>query len=120
MGKYDHLIHKLEGENLDMIAAHKKVPFIKRFADKKPPVHLGVHEISYTKNNKDQYSELHFHNARELNIILSSGKKGLKYDIVLGEERYIVKAPSAIWIPEGLKHSANVLSGEGYYICIKF
>jgi len=58
--------------------------------------------------------KLHKQKNLEYNILLGN----LKYQIILGDEKYIVQAPANIWIPAGLNHSANLIEGEGHYICI--
>jgi quercetin dioxygenase-like cupin family protein len=57
------------------------------------------------------------HDCNEINLILSEKNK-LTYKIQLGNEVYQVSSPATIFIPKGLKHSAEVVSGKGIFICL--
>lgn len=65
------------------------------------------------------YCELHWHEFDEVNLILSEDDS-LKYKIILEDEEYEVTSPATVYIPKGLKHSAEVLAGRGTYLAITF
>jgi hypothetical protein len=44
------------------------------------------------------------------------GLTGLTVEIVLDDEQYEVAAPASVFIPKGLRHSANCLRGSGKVI----
>lgn len=121
MGKYRKFIKRGITEPLDKIPFHKKAP-IKRISmlDKslipKSNTHIAVHFVDATQK-LPQYSEQHKHNHDEINLILSEGSK-LIYDVQLGDETYKVTSPSTIFIPKGLLHSAQAVSGKGIFVCI--
>ena len=121
MGKYQKFIQKGIPESLDKVPFHKKAP-IKRLSmlDKtivpKSNTHIAVHFVDASKK-LPPYSEPHKHNHDEINLILSEGSI-LTYNVQLGQESYKVKSPSSIFIPKGLSHSAQAISGQGIFVCI--
>ena len=78
--------------------------------------HVAVHFVD-SKKKMPEYSTLHKHNADEINLILAEGGK-LTYEIQLDDEIYKVSSPSTVFIPKGLRHRAQVLSGKGIFVCI--
>lgn len=75
-----------------------------------------AHELYEVTSGVRNYCEPHRHDVDEINILLSQGH--LLYDIRLGDERYEVEAPSSIYIPAGLVHSANVIEGSGFFVAV--
>ena len=114
--RYKKLICNMEESSLTSIPFHREIDDIKRWVAKSFPMHLAVHRIHDAKD-VPHYTESHQHQAPEINMILGDDNK-LTYKIQLGSEIYIVKSPASIWIPSGLEHSANVVEGSGYYICL--
>ena len=78
--------------------------------------HIAVHFVDASKN-LPKYSKLHKHNHDEVNLILSEDSP-LTYEIKLEEESYKVSSPSTVFIPKGIKHSAQAISGKGIFVCI--
>ena len=121
MPKYKKYITKGINESLSQVPFHKKAP-IKRLSmlsKKTIPesnIHAAVHIVDINKKIS-KYSTLHKHNADEVNIILSQGEK-LVYEIQLGDEIYKVSSPATIFIPKGVPHRADVLSGSGFFVCL--
>lgn len=121
MGKYKKFITNGIAEPLDTVPFHQKAP-IRRLSmlDKsiipESNTHVAVHFVDASKK-LPQYSEPHKHNQNEINLILSENSK-LKYKILLGNETYMVTSPSTIFIPKGLQHSAQAVSGKGIFVCI--
>ena len=60
---------------------------------------------------------MHEHDHDEINLILSEDSK-LTYEIQMDDETYKVTSPSTIFIPKGLQHSAQAVSGKGIFVCI--
>jgi quercetin dioxygenase-like cupin family protein len=48
-------------------------------------------------------------------MILSDEK--LVYEIQLEDEVYKVRSPATIFIPKGIRHRADVISGKGMFVC---
>jgi hypothetical protein len=121
MRKYQNLIKKGVNEPLQKVPFHKKAP-IKRLSmlNKKiipqSDTHIAVHFVDAAKK-LPEYSSPHKHNKDEINLILSEDSK-LKYRIDLEDETYTVTSPCTIFIPKGLNHSAQAISGKGIFVCI--
>jgi len=129
MNKYKQFIKKGVAHPLESVPFHHKAP-LKRILmqDEKacPDIkktlpgsnfHIAVHIITKLPKKIPKYSEPHIHNCDEINLILSEKGK-LKYKIILGDEEHIVSSPATIYIPKGIKHSAEVIGGKGIFICI--
>jgi quercetin dioxygenase-like cupin family protein len=78
--------------------------------------HIAVHFVDASKD-LPKYSKLHKHNHDEINLILSEDSS-LTYEIQLEDESYEVTSPSTIFIPKGIKHSAQAISGKGIFVCV--
>jgi hypothetical protein len=122
MAMYSKYIRKGKVEPMQSIPFHGKAP-LKRLMmlDKdrinEAGIHIAVHQIKNLPKKIPKYSELHKHDCDEVNLILSEDSK-LKYRIQLGKEIYKITSPSTIFIPKGLRHSAEVISGKGMFVCI--
>lgn len=122
MGRYRKFIVKGVKEPLSKVPFHTNTS-IRRFSmlgkNKIPQskIHTAVHFVNAHENKISRYSKLHRHNANEINLILSEDEK-LTYKIQLEDEKYTVSSPATIFIPKGIKHSAEVISGKGIFVCI--
>lgn len=122
MKKYQKFIKKGVIEPLEKVPFHSKAP-IKRLSmlSKKivpqSDTHIAVHFVNGSRTKYPQYSSFHKHNCDEINLILSESGK-LTYKIQLGDESYRVSSPATIFIPKGVRHKANVISGKGIFVCI--
>jgi mannose-6-phosphate isomerase-like protein (cupin superfamily) len=103
---------------LSNVPFHRNTKSITRYFAKNFPLHLAVHEVSPVLAPPVQYTDPHIHeDTDEINIIIS--KKNLLYKIQLGDNEYTVSNNACIWIPRGMIHAANVLSGSGYFITMR-
>ena len=122
MKRYRKYITKGISEPLSKIPFHTKAP-IKRLSMlgknniPQANTHLAVHFVDAKTKKIEDYSKLHKHTADEINLILSE-QGNLEYKIQLDDEIYNVSSPATIFIPKGVKHSARVLSGKGFFVCI--
>jgi len=120
MKKYQKFIKRGKIESLEKIPFHKKAP-IKRLNMLSKSIipesntHVAVHFVDASKKLPN-YSQMHQHNHDEINMILSDSK--LTYKVQLDNETYKVTSPSTIFIPKGLQHSAQAVSGKGIFVCI--
>lgn len=118
--RYQHLISSGVSESLSAIMFHESAPVRRRrmCGQEIHPhanAHIAVHEIRGVAHSLDrQYCQPHSHNCTELNLIFSFER--LVFRITLGGEHYICKAPSSIFIPAGVSHSANVVEGTGFFV----
>ena len=108
--------------SLDNVAFHNKTkaPLKRIFMLSEPDikehgVRVIVHQIKKLPRKVKEYCDLHAHKYDEINLILSETGR-LVYRIQLGEEVFKVSSPAAIYIPAGLKHSANVIKGKGLFV----
>jgi hypothetical protein len=116
---YQHLIHYGLSVQLNKLPSHDVVECIDRITWPNFPYHLAIHRINDAEEMHREYAKRHRHSVPEINMIIGE-KDNLVYQIVLGDEEYIVKSPGAIWVPPGLKHSANVIKGNGLFFCLLF
>ncbi|MGI9566854.1 MAG: 2-isopropylmalate synthase [Nitrosopumilus sp.] len=121
MKKYRKFIKRGIIESLDKVPFHKKVPIrrlsmLNKSLIPESSTHVAVHFVDASEE-LPRYSQLHQHNYDEINLILSEHSK-LTYEIQLDHEKYKVSSPSTIFIPNGLQHSAQALSGSGIFVCI--
>lgn len=122
MKRYKKLIVRGVTESLQNVPFHGKAP-IKRLSMlskklvSKSDTHVAVHFIDSLPKKIPAYSKIHKHNVDEINLILSEDDK-LTYEIQLEDEVYKVTSPSTIFIPKGVRHRAQVISGKGLFVCI--
>ena len=122
MHRYKKYITKGISEPLSKVAFHKKAP-IKRISmlSKKTisesKIHAAVHFVDAVDKKISKYSTLHKHDADEVNMILSDSGK-LVYEIQLDDEIYKVNSPVTVFIPKGVKHRADAISGKGIFVCL--
>lgn len=123
--KFQHLItHGIE-ESLNTVAFHHEAPLTRHVLLQKDKVEGdgGFRVVSHTITDLPEtipsYCELHWHEFDEINLILSQDNS-LVYRIQLEDEVYEVHSPSTIYIPKGVKHAAEVVSGKGIFLAITF
>jgi len=122
MRKYKKYITKGIHEPLSEVQFHKKAPIkrISMLSKKTIPeskIHAAVHFVDAIDKKISKYSILHKHDVDEVNILLSQNDK-LVYEIQLDDEVYKVSSPVTIFIPKGVNHRADVISGSGFFVCL--
>jgi len=122
MRKYKKYITKGIPEPLSEVQFHKKAPIkrISMLSKKTIPeskIHAAVHFVDAIDKKISKYSILHKHDVDEVNILLSQNDK-LVYEIQLDDEIYKVSSPVTIFIPKGVNHRADVISGSGFFVCL--
>lgn len=122
MRKYKKYITKGINEPLSKIPFHQKTPIkrISMLSQKIIPeskIHTAVHFVNVFDKKISKYSCLHKHDVDEVNLILSQDDK-LVYEIQLDDEIYKVRSPATIFIPKGVNHRADVISGKGIFVCL--
>ena len=121
MNKYQKFIKKGVVESLDKVPFHSEAP-IKRLSMlnktliPQSDTHIAVHFVD-ASIVLPKYSKLHKHDHDEVNLILSEDSS-LTYEIQFEDESYEVTSPSTIFIPKGIQHSAQAISGKGLFVCI--
>ncbi len=123
--KYEHLITKGIEQALSSVAFHHDAPLTRYVMLQKDKVEgdggfrVVSHIINELPSEVPPYCELHWHDFDEVNLILSEDNS-LKYKIRLEDETYEVIAPATVYIPKGIKHAAEVVSGKGVFLAITF
>ncbi len=82
------------------------------------PVHIAVHRIEADCPSVERYSPAHAHSDLiEINVLLGE-QDGLTYEMTLGDvgDPSVVAGPCAVVIPPGVPHSANFISGSGWFV----
>ena len=105
----DDLIFENVLTDLDAIPFHHTLDELQRLAPTcfPFPVHLAVHKFVGSGTPPRPYVEPHSHGHPELNVLI--GEPGaLVYRFTLDNQVRDVKSPATVWIPAGVKHSANV------------
>ncbi len=125
MKKYENLITYGDEQSLANVAYHHEAPLTRYVMLQKDKVEGdgGFRVVSHIINNLPEvvssYCELHWHDFDEINLIQSEDNS-LKYKIKLEDETYEVIAPATVYIPKGIRHSAEVISGRGVFTAITF
>jgi uncharacterized RmlC-like cupin family protein len=123
MKKYEYLITPGIEKALNTVAFHHEAPLTRYVMLEKDKVdgdgglRIVSHIVNSLPENVPPYCELHWHEFDEINLILSEDNS-LKYRIRLEDETYEVSSPSTVYIPKGIKHSAEAISGKGIFLAI--
>lgn len=124
MKKYQKYITKGIVQNLSNIPFHnlsnaplKRLLMMDKKSVPESNSYISIHIINNLPKKISPYCELHNHGCDEINLIISEDKE-LIYKIQLENETYKVISPSTIFIPKGIKHKAEVLSGKGIFVSI--
>jgi len=114
--RYADLIYKHVESPLSSVPFHQDVKGLQRYVAEGFPYHLAIHQFVRMDRVPETYTQPHAHPFDELNIIIGDD---LQYNILLGDENFIVEGNHSLWIPAGVTHAANVISGTGYYVVIR-
>lgn len=106
-------------EALAGVPAHSDDLEVVRWFARGSAAYVAVHELINVPNGVRQYCEEHSHQVEdEINVLV--GRPGeLTYRIRLDDDSREVDSPATVFIPAGVTHSANVLSGSGYLVVIR-
>jgi len=124
MKKKVHEIQISEGIINNNAPYHSNIPFLRRILVNKEifsesNLHIAVHYIHNAEEKRDEYCKLHSHDVDEINLFLECDKNSeLVYEIKTESKCYQVTPPKSIFIPRGVKHSAQAIKGSGLFICI--
>ena len=93
------------------------------FSDKQNNPQGGLYAILRTVENvqtPEPHVELHKHNVDSLWIFRGANADltGLKVEVVLGKESFILDTPASVYIPAEVCHTYRFVSGSGDYINI--
>ena len=72
------------------------------------------------KNIRKPYASatLRSHTVDGAMLFMGNGTdmKGLKVEVQLGDDRYILDSPASVYVPAGTKHTYTILRGSGLYM----
>lgn len=123
--KYEYLITRGVEQALNTVQFHHTAPLTRYVMLQKEKIEGdgGIRIVSHSINSLPEaippYCELHYHDFDEINLITSEDNS-LKYRIRIVDETYEVNSPATVYIPKGLKHAAEVISGKGVFLAITF
>ncbi len=77
-----------------------------------------VREIPYQATRPAAHIDLHRHNVDSVFLFIGKGEglKGLKAEVTLEQEKFVLESPASVLIPGGVLHSYSIIEGEGYYL----
>lgn len=110
---------------LDKVFGHEDIKGIERLSfwerEHLPgkSFHIATHIIDATYRHQENlhYEQLHKHEFDEINILISTSSC-LKYKMEFDGKLEEISSPSLIYIPAGIDHRAEPVSGTGIFICI--
>ncbi|GIW67378.1 MAG: hypothetical protein KatS3mg096_246 [Candidatus Parcubacteria bacterium] len=125
--KFKNLILTPRKELFTNMSAHHIVkgltPYLYKFSDNinnpKGKLFVACRVLDNVKNTKPHVS-YHSHSVDQMYMWIGNKKnlKGLKVEVFLGDENYILNSPVAVYIPAGIKHSHRYIKGSGFFIGI--
>lgn len=80
-------------------------------------VYLIVRTVKDVTPNQHEYVEMHAHNVNSAYIFLGDGDglTGLKAEVNIENEQFIVTSPKTVFIPKKTKHSYRLIEGSGHF-----
>jgi hypothetical protein len=106
-------------EALGLVPFHSCIPEIERWVFRDIPYLTSVHHVTDAEPMDRHYCEVHTHHDEdEVNLLLGT-TADFRFRITVGDRSHVVGPIAALHIPAGTTHSANVISGSGYYVVLK-
>ena len=99
------------------LAPGKRRVFIEKKLFPDSDLYVMVRTAKDVMFNQPEYVESHAHNVSSVYIFLGNneGLEGLKAEVILNGEIYVVSSPVTIFIPKGVVHSYRLIEGTGYF-----
>lgn len=118
---YSNLILKVESRSSAELTKHKEGPgtrFVFSDHNNNPEGQIyTIVRVVEDVDNPEQHFEDHEHNVDSL--WLFEGDKpdltGLKIEVKLGNQKFILDSPASIYIPAGVTHNYRFILGSGRY-----
>lgn len=118
---YSNLILKVESRPASELVKHKEGPgrrFV--FSDHKNNPEGQIYTIVRVVENVDnpeQHIEDHEHDVDSLWMFEGdkSDLTGLRVEVRLGEQKFVLDSPTSVYIPARVKHNYRFISGSGRY-----
>jgi 2-isopropylmalate synthase len=124
--KYEKYIIEPEIRKTEDLPYHKKeAPGVRRvFLEKslleEADVYLMVRTVKDVTPEQPEYIEMHAHNVNSAYIFVGGedNLEGLKAEITIDNEKFIVASPKTVFIPKGKKHFLRLIEGSGHFFHI--
>lgn len=118
---YSHLILPVREESSEVLKKHTAGPgkrFV--FSDQKNNPTGNIYAITRVVENVDNpesHIEDHAHDVDSLWLFEGANPdlRGLRVEVKLGDEKFILDSPASIFIPAGVVHNYRFISGSGRY-----
>lgn len=103
-------------ESLDNVPAHRATPEIERWVFPGAPHLVSVHSVDADEPAERHYCEVHTHRDVDESNLLLGITPDFRFQIQVGCEVQVLGPHAAVFIPAGTPHSANVISGKGFFV----
>lgn len=111
-GERDLVHHKMKGGVSDIGPLHA---FLNKKMVEGADLNVFVHYMDIKPGEAPDYVAVHTHDVSQAYVFPT---EGLKFEVILGDEKYTVDSPATVFIPPGLKHNLKMLEGKGIEVCI--
>ena len=124
--KYEKYIIDPEIKGAEELPYHKKgAPGVRRvFLEKslleEADVYLMVRTVKDVTPAQPEYIEMHAHNVNSAYIFVGNkdNLEGLKAEVTIEDEKFIITSPKTVFVPKGKKHSLRLIDGSGHFFHI--
>lgn len=124
--KFENYFVKPEVRRTDEISYHKEQApglrwvFMEKSLFNEADIYLMIRSMKNIPSNQPDYVEMHSHNVNSYYVFIGNYDDftGLKAEVNIDDEKYIVDSPMTVFIPKGVKHSIKPISGSGNFINI--
>ncbi|MFA6054633.1 MAG: hypothetical protein WC769_04580 [Thermodesulfovibrionales bacterium] len=124
--KFGRYIIDPETRGAEELPYHKDgAPGVRRvFLEKKlleeASVYLIIRTVKNVSPEQPEYIDTHEHNVDSVYIFMGDGDglKGLKAEVNIEDEKFIVASPKTVFIPKQKKHSYRLVEGSGHFFHI--
>ena len=123
---YEKYIIEPEIRGAEELPHHKKgAPGIRRVLLEKKllentDVYLILRSVKNVTPEQPEYIETHAHsvNSAYVFIGMSDSLEGLKAEVTIDSEKFVIKSPKTVFIPKGKKHALRLMEGSGHFFHI--
>lgn len=126
--KYEKYISKVKDATLQSLTSHKPTgadlgPLYTLLGeDVMPDSDIRVVVRHVLKNRASSkypdYVDKHTHDVSKGYLILSEDPGNLEANVTLGEEKYTIKSPAAVFVPPDVEHDIKITKGHGFLLII--
>ena len=76
-----------------------------------------VRTAADVRPDQPQYIDFHAHNVSSIYLFMGEGDnlEGLRAEVMLGDETFVIDSPATVYIPKGVPHSSRLIEGSGHF-----